>query len=61
VDTNIDYTQLMDTYLSLNPHRQQAYFRFLANNKQGTRSQLACRFLRGEFIQSKCSSFAVVP
>lgn len=61
MDTNINYVQIMDTYLSVKPDRQQAYFQFLTNNRQGSRSQQACRFLRGEFIQSKCASFAVIP
>lgn len=61
MDININYVQLMDAYLSVKPERQQDYFRFLTTNKRGTRSELACRFLRGEFVQSKCANFAIVP
>jgi hypothetical protein len=61
MSTDINYLNLMDSYLCANPHRQQVYFRFLHTNKNDDANHLASRFLRAEFIQSKCSSFKVKP
>jgi hypothetical protein len=61
MSTNIDYLELINSYISVHPNRQQEYFKFLHNNKNHDINRLSYRFLRAEYLQAKCSSFKVIP
>jgi hypothetical protein len=61
MSTNIDYLELINSYISAHPNRQQDYFKFLHDNRSSDINQLSYRFLRAEYLQAKCSSFKVVP
>ena len=58
---NINYLELIDSYISNHPNRQQDYFKFLYDNRSRDVNELAYRFLRAEYLQAKCPSFKVVP
>jgi hypothetical protein len=58
---DIDYLELIHSYISEHPNRQQEYFKFLHNNHHADVNQLSYRFLRAEYVQAKCSSFKVMP
>lgn len=61
MSTNIDYLELINSYISAHPNRQQEYFKFLHDNHNSDVNRLSYRFLRAEYLQSKCSSFKVIP
>jgi hypothetical protein len=48
-------------YISVFPHRQSAWFKFLADHRNIEVNILAVRFLKRELIQSRCSHFRVNP
>ncbi len=61
MNTNIDYLELINSYLSVHPNRQQEYFKFLHDNQSSDPNHLSYRFLRAEYLQANCSSFKVIP
>lgn len=61
MSTNINYLELIASYLDRYPTRQKDYFKFLHDNCRRDVNELAYRFLRAEYLQAKCSSFKVVP
>ena len=61
MSTNIDYLELINSYISAHPNRQQEYFKFLYDNHNSDVNWLSYRFLRAEYLQAKCSSFKVIP
>ena len=58
---DINYLELIYSYISSYPNRQQEYFKFLHANRSRDVNKLAYRFLRAEYVQAKCSNFKVVP
>jgi hypothetical protein len=48
-------------YISIFPHRQPAWFKLLADNRNVEVNILATRFLKGELTQSRCPHFKVNP
>lgn len=48
-------------YIRIRPERQQAYFKFLADNAGLNQENLSRRFLNAELIQSRCLHFKVNP
>jgi hypothetical protein len=61
MSNTIDYLDLINSYISAHPNRQQEYFKFLHQNHSSDVNQLSYRFLRAEYLQAKCLSFKVVP
>lgn len=61
MSSDINYLELIDSYISKHPNRQQEYFKFLHDNYSRDVNQLSYRFLRAEYLQAKCSSFKVLP
>ena len=44
MNTNIDYLELINSYLSVHPNRQQEYFKFLHDNQSSDPNHLSYRF-----------------
>ncbi|WP_309743663.1 MULTISPECIES: hypothetical protein [unclassified Chamaesiphon] len=61
MSNDINYLELIDSYIRKHPNRQQEYFKFLHANRNNDVNQLSYRFLRAEYLQAKCSSFKVFP
>jgi hypothetical protein len=62
MSNNIDYLDLINSYITAHPYRQQEYFKFLHDNQSNSDvNYLSYRFLRAEYLQAKCSSFKVIP
>jgi hypothetical protein len=61
MSNDINYLELIDSYISEHPNRQQEYFKFLHANWRVDANQLGYRFLRAEYLQSKCLNFKVFP
>ena len=61
MSTDIDYLELINSYIIAHPNRQQEYFKFLHDNPSSDPNRLSYRFLRAEYLQAKCSSFKVIP
>ncbi len=51
----------INDYISIFPHRQPDWFKFLAENRNVDVNILAVRFLKCELTQSRCSHFKVNP
>jgi hypothetical protein len=61
MSNDINYLELIDAYISEHPSRQKEYFKFLHANWRADVNQLCYRFLRAEYLQSKCLNFKVFP